>query len=74
MFDRILSFDADVRAIGQDDVSEIRVDNLPFVWNPDEASMDTAAYWAAVQWLDDRKSFDWFSVKSWATSPVKEGA
>ena len=55
------------------EVEGFRLGNIPCVWKWDEMSREAAEYWAAFDHIRDNYDFDWMSIKSWSSSPVKKG-
>ena len=54
-------------------IENFRLGNIPCVWEWDETSREAAEYWAAFDHIGDNYNFDWMSIKSWSSSPVKKG-
>ena len=54
-------------------VESFRLSDIPCTWVWDEMSREAAEYWAAFDHIGDNYTFDWFTIKSWTGSPVKEG-
>lgn len=54
-------------------VESFRLSNIPCTWMWDETSREAAEYWAAFDHLGDNYTFEWMSIKSWSSSPVKKG-
>lgn len=54
-------------------VESFRLSDIPCTWVWDEISREAAEYWAAFDHIGDNYKFDWFTIKSWTGSPVKEG-
>jgi len=69
--------DADIlirnRSTGKE--AHLSVKDIRCLWIWDDISRETAEYWAVADWIAETfgNGIDWFTIKSWTGSPIKEG-
>ena len=53
---------------------DLSVKDIRCLWIWDDISRDAAEYWAVSDWIAENfgNGIDWFSIKSWNGSPIKE--
>ena len=68
--------DADVTVRHRETSEEeaLTLKNIECVWHWDDLSREAAEYWAVMDYLVDTfgNNIDWFSIKGWSGSPMKE--
>jgi len=54
------------------ELSEFQISNIPCKWVWKDISRTAAEYWAVFDHVGDNYKFNWFTIRSWSSSPVKD--